>query len=278
MGTYGPGEIAELCSWLEPTVSVITAIGPVHLERFGSEDRILDAKAEILASGATTAVLNVDDPRLSALARTEQDRGRRVRRVSGGAVDADVSVRRNGDGFSVSVDAVEIGAMAFGPQPTNVAAAVAVALELGVPAAEVAVRLATLPTAPHRLEPARSAGGVAVLDDTYNANPAGARAALDELVRAASEGARRVVVTPGMIELGSRQVEENTAFARAVATVADDLLIVGRTNRKALLAGAGDGVRTTLVDRREEAVAWVKEHLGAGDIVLYENDLPDNYP
>ncbi len=67
MGTYGPGEIAELCRWFPPDISVITAIGPVHLERFGSEDRIVEAKSEIIA-GAAVAVLQVDDPRLAALA------------------------------------------------------------------------------------------------------------------------------------------------------------------------------------------------------------------
>ncbi len=67
MGTYGPGEIAALCSWLVPDVAVITAVGPVHLERFGSEDAIVEAKAEILGS-ARSAVVNVDDPRLAALA------------------------------------------------------------------------------------------------------------------------------------------------------------------------------------------------------------------
>ena len=67
MGAYGPGEIADLCSWLRPEVAVITSIGPAHLERFGSLERTLEAKAEI-TSGARLAVLNVDDSRLAALA------------------------------------------------------------------------------------------------------------------------------------------------------------------------------------------------------------------
>ena len=95
-----------------------------------------------------------------------------------------------------------------------------------------------------------------------------------------------------MVELGRRQAEENARFARVVAAVADDLVIVGRTNRCGWVAGAHsladgpeadvhrDGGQTSyvLVDHREEAVAWVRDHLGAGDAVLYENDLPDHYP
>ena len=85
-----------------------------------------------------------------------------------------------------------------------------------------------------------------------------------------------------MVELGARQTDENRSFGAAIATVADEVLIVGRTNRRALLAGVtsvpGSAVGVTLVDHRDQAVAWVRDHLGPGDAVLYENDLPDHYP
>jgi UDP-N-acetylmuramoyl-tripeptide--D-alanyl-D-alanine ligase len=288
MGTYGPGEIAELCSWLVPDIAVITAIGPVHLERFGTEDRIVEAKAEIL-EGATTAVLNIDDPRLAALADRFEEDGGRVRRVSATDPGADVSVRADpggGGGLTLFVDGAEVAGVPEGTRPGNVACAVAVALETGIPVGEIARRVGSLPTTAHRLEATVAAGGFVVLDDTYNANPAGARAALSELDRSAPAPAHRVVVTPGMVELGPVQAEENTAFARAVAEVADVLIVVGRTNRAALLAGAGSvgeggrpgALRLVVVDRRDQAVAWVRDHLGAGDAVLYENDLPDHYP
>jgi len=300
MGTYGPGEIAELSSWLVPDIAVITAIGPVHLERFRSEDRIVEAKAEILPA-ARAVVLNVDDERLARLADQAEERGQRVRRVSSGSTDADVYVgsrhpagdeRGVGDDGAPTlvVDGSEVGPSAPGARPGNVACAVAVALELGVPVAEIGRRLPTLPTAPHRLEVGVGAGGFLVLDDTYNANPAGATAALAALATTAPPSGRKVVVTPGMVELGPVQVERNTAFGRAAAEVADDLVVVGRTNRRALLAGATAGatadetpvgrepVRCVVVADRDEAVAWVRDHLGPGDIVLYENDLPDHYP
>ncbi|HEY7948875.1 MAG TPA: UDP-N-acetylmuramoyl-tripeptide--D-alanyl-D-alanine ligase [Acidimicrobiales bacterium] len=284
MGTYGPGEIAELCSWLLPDIAVITAVGPVHLERFGTEDRILAAKAEILEK-APVAVLNVDDPRLAALAGETEGRGHRVRRVSRSAA-ADVRVSDDGDGLVLLVDGAEVGRTAAGPRPGNLACAVAVALELGVPVDEIGRRLGSLPTTPHRLEPGRGAAGFLVLDDTYNANPAGARLALEALETMAPPGGRRVVVTPGMVELGRRQGRENASFARDVARLADDLVVVGRTNRRALLDGArqADGrtrpapLRVTVVRHRPAAVAWLRDRLGPDDIVLYENDLPDHYP
>jgi UDP-N-acetylmuramoyl-tripeptide--D-alanyl-D-alanine ligase len=85
-----------------------------------------------------------------------------------------------------------------------------------------------------------------------------------------------------MVELGARQYEENRRFGAAIAATVDHLVVVGRTNRRALLAGVasvpGATVEVTVVDERNGAVDWVREHLGEGDAVLYENDLPDHYP
>jgi len=119
-------------------------------------------------------------------------------------------------------------------------------------------------------------GGLQIIDDTFNSNPAGAAAALENLGALAGDG-RKVVVTPGMVELGRRQAAENAAFAASALAVADQLVVVGETNRAALLKGAGSGAVVTLPDR-QAAVDWVRANLGAGDSVLYENDLPDHYP
>jgi UDP-N-acetylmuramoyl-tripeptide--D-alanyl-D-alanine ligase len=130
----------------------------------------------------------------------------------------------------------------------------------------------------HRAESQLGATGVLVVDDTYNANPAGARHALCELAEAGVVG-RRVVVTPGMVELGPAQADENRRFARLAAEVVDDFVIVNRTNRAALAAGAREGgVEPIELRDRVAGVAWVRSHLHAGDAVLYENDLPDHYP
>jgi len=294
MGTYGRGEIAELCSWVTPDVAVITAVGPVHLERFGSEDRIVAAKAEILER-APCAVLVVDDERLGALAEACAERGVRVWRVSASSADADVAVLDADGGLDVLVGGEHFTHLASVGVPGNLGAAIAVALELGVQRSEIARLLPTVPTAAHRLEAATGNAGSIVLDDTYNANPAGARVALARLRAVGERSTRRVVVTPGMVELGSRQAQENGRFARAAARVATTIIVVGRTNRRALVRGArqaaeggaddspappvsAEEAHVIVVRRRQEAVAWVRSHLEEGDVVLYENDLPDHYP
>jgi UDP-N-acetylmuramoyl-tripeptide--D-alanyl-D-alanine ligase len=267
MGTYGKGEIAEMCAWCPPDIAVITAIGPVHLERMGSEEVITEAKAEIL-NGARVAVLNTDNEHLARLAPTLTIP---VRRAS--ASDGDVVVR---DG-AVLVDGERIGEVDPALPPTNVACAVAVAVELGVPTTAIAERLGRLRPADSRLATTQAASGATILDDTYNSNPAGAALALAALSRLG--GDKRVVVTPGMVELGPRQFEANRAFAAAAAANATHFIVVGHTNRRALLDGARDGVaQVVTVETRDQAVEWVRRNLGAGDTVLYENDLPDHFP
>ena len=274
MGTYGKGEIADLCSWIEPTVGVITAIGPVHLERFGSLDRIVESKSEILER-AETAVLNVDDERLAALAdRFDRD----VIRCSTRDATADVFIDAGGD-RGVYVQGTRIATLEDAAVfPGNLACALGAALALGLPMAGAERAIGDLPGAEHRQTVSVSDLGFTIIDDTYNSNPAGARSALAALERVAADG-RRVLVTPGMVELGPRQYEENVALAAHAAGRATDLVIVGRTNRMALQEGAdGGGVSVIVVDSREEAVDWVRAHLADGDVVLYENDLPDHYP
>jgi UDP-N-acetylmuramoyl-tripeptide--D-alanyl-D-alanine ligase len=294
MGTYGPGEIADLCRWCPPDVAVITAIGPVHLERFRSEDRIVESKSEITGP-ADAVVLQVDDPRLAALADRLASQGKRVVRCSASDRTADVCVVRSGDGSHLSAYAngealAEDVELPTGLQPSNLACAIAVALLVKVDPATIADRVHDLPGVEHRLQAVSAVSGATILDDTYNSNPAGASEALAALAGSAGVGepvgsnrpGRLVVVTPGMVELGSRQFEENRRFGAAAAVVATDLLIVGRTNRKALLAGVasvpGTSVSVRVLRDRNRAVDWVKEHVTAGDTVLYENDLPDHYP
>jgi hypothetical protein len=100
MGTYGPGEIAALCEWMTPDIAVITAIGPAHLERFKSLDRTLKAKAEITERAQVT-VLNIDDERLTGLAKQLASAGKRVVTASGSDAEADVAVLPAPDGIEL---------------------------------------------------------------------------------------------------------------------------------------------------------------------------------
>jgi UDP-N-acetylmuramoyl-tripeptide--D-alanyl-D-alanine ligase len=129
----------------------------------------------------------------------------------------------------------------------------------------------------HRLQIIRGAGGVTVIDDAFNSNPDGAAAALE--VVEAMPATPKIVVTPGIIELGELQAEANEQFGEHAGRVADTLIVVAKVNRASLVAGAERSGRAEVVtvDTLAEAQEVMKGLLRPGAVVLFENDLPDHY-
>ncbi len=278
MGTYGDGEIRGLCEVFPPDIAVMTAIGEVHLQRMKNREGVLRAKTEITVK-ARTVVLNVDDDLLAGLALSLAAQGKEVLRCSVVTVDADISLV---DGV-LRVRGTEIGPVTLpdSVHPANAACAVGAAVTLGDDPAPLLARLATIPTVAHRLEPVAQPGGSWILDDTYNSNPAGAAEAVRRAMLLATRSGGRVhVVTPGMVELGAFQKVRNTELGKAASDAgAATLVVVGRTNRRALRkGGSGGGMQVLTAATRADAVALVGTRSATGDVVLFENDLPDHYP
>lgn len=288
MGAYGEDEIAELMAFVRPSFGVLTAIGPVHLDRFGSMDAIRHGKYEVVRDlpPGGVAVMNVDDPEVRAMAdATDHVRVVRYGLDRSGAPDVtaeDVEVHPRGTRFTVvdvhsgeraAAETRLLGRHSIG----HVLAATAVAREAGRPLPDIAAAIATLEPVEHRLQLIEGTGGVVVIDDAYNSNPAGAAAALEVLEQ--MPGGRKVVVTPGIVELGERQAEENERFGRRAGEVADHFIVVARLNRDALVAGARAAGRAEVVavDTLAEATERLRTLLARGDVVLFENDLPDQY-
>lgn len=282
MGTYGPGEIRELCRLFPPDIAVITTIGEAHLERMRTHATVLAAKSEI-TERAKTVVLPVDTEDLRALAERCRVQGKRVITCSVDGEPADVMVDLAAGQVTLRAEDGTVTTLPVGEgvaHGVNLGAALGVALAVGVDVASLEPRLRSLPRAAHRAEVQDPGTGVLVVDDTYNANPVGARAALHEAAALAAEkGGRLVVVTPGIVELGPVQHERNADFAQAAAEAGAHLVVVGRTNRAALLEGARRaGGRPDVVDHRPQAVPLATVKAAPGGVILYENDLPDHYP
>ena len=276
MGTYGPGEIADLVKWVQPSISVLASIGPVHLERFGDLDTIVSSKSEIFSS-SRIAIVNIDAYGLDTEANRLQASGITVLKCSSENAAANIFVTAD-TGLSISIDGREIARnLKSDAVPINVACAIAVAVSLGVAEERIVERVGALPVPEHRRQLLTSPSGIEIIDDTYNSNPAGVAVALSTLSQLQAQ--RKAVVTPGMVELGSRQSAENRRLGVDASLIADDFVIVGKTNRAALTNGARDGTaRVHFVANRQEATEWVRKNLTQGDAVLYENDLPDHYP
>jgi UDP-N-acetylmuramoyl-tripeptide--D-alanyl-D-alanine ligase len=287
MGAYRPGDIRELCELVHPTIGILTAIGPMHLERFGSLDAIGETKAELLRSLPADGhfITNADDPRCRLLAGSTQVR---VTLFAVDATDADVRATdvRVGSGrtsFTLSLGerSYAVEARLLGVHNVrNLLAAAACGLVAGVPDADIVSALEAVEAPPHRLAPiVNRRTGVVVIDDAYNSNPEGARNALDVL--AEHEANRRVLVTPGMVELGSEQDEANAELGRHAARVCDVVLLVGAEQTKPLERGLREGGldsdRIVVVHDIDEATEELARIVGSGDVVLFENDLPDTY-
>ena len=154
-----------------------------------------------------------------------------------------------------------------------------VAIECGMTFEEIQAAIANVEPVPHRLQLTAGAGGVTIIDDSFNSNPVGAKAALEVLTEIGD--GKKVLVTPGMVELGEKEYEENKKFGERAADVCDLVILVGPTRTIPIL----DGLKAAAYPNQQIIVALnlneVKQHLATrvqpGDVVLFENDLPDNY-
>ncbi|GIW06256.1 MAG: Mur ligase [Dehalococcoidia bacterium] len=288
MGAYGRGDIKALCDLVSPSAGVLTAIGPEHLERFGSIEAIERTKYELIESLPKDgfAFFNVDDERVRRLA--DATRGVRVIRyglLPDGHPDVTAeNVRSGPSGIELDVvrgdERFHLRCGLLGRHNAlNVIAGVAVARELGVPPEAIIEAAAAIRAPEHRLQLIPTPGGPTIIDDAYNANPVGVRAALEVL--AEMPGGKKILVTPGMVELGPVEEEENRRFGEAAAAVCDLVILVGPRRTQPIQAGlvaAGfPEDRLHLVRSLAEVTDLLRLHAGPGDVVLFCNDLPDQY-
>jgi UDP-N-acetylmuramoyl-tripeptide--D-alanyl-D-alanine ligase len=270
MGARGPGHIALLCSIARPTVAVVTAVAAAHTELFGTLDNIAVAKGELVealpASG--TAVLNGDDERVAAMA--ERNAGRTLL-YSTARSDSDLFAEniRLDNQLRPSFKArtpwgnvfVSLGARGAHQVP-NALAALGVAGVCGVDMERAAADLAQAKLSPWRMELTRTRGGAALINDSYNANPASMRAALDAL--ASLPARRRVAVLGEMAELGERSDEEHVAIADYADSLGVDLITVGTAAYGREPVGGIDDAERLLADLSPEDAVLVKASRVAG--------------
>jgi UDP-N-acetylmuramoyl-tripeptide--D-alanyl-D-alanine ligase len=275
MGARAHGDIATLCAVARPTVGVITNIGLAHAGSLGGREGVARVKGELLealdASG--TAVLDADDPATPELAtRTDatvvlvsRDAGADVR-ITDVVLDADLRPR-----FTLSSPWGSrhiVLAVRGAHQVVNASLAAAVALSHGVAIDAVAAGLAAVQPAPWRMEVARTADGVVVLDDAYNANPSSMAAALEALARIDVSG-RRVAVLGEMRELGELSAPEHAALGDLVGAAAVDALVAVGPETAPLAEHARDaGVAVTEVPDAATALDAVAGFVHGGDAVL----------
>ncbi len=290
MGAYGPGSIERLCRLAPPDMAVVTAVGHAHYERFKTLDAVARTKFELptaaIARGGK-AIIN-DQVLEFADARSFTEAHRESMVILGEGPDADArlrSVRQEAEGLVVELTVggqdYTLRAPLFGlHHGRNMALAFLTALAMGVDAETAIVALKSTPQIKHRLEVKRQPGGATIIDDGYNSNPAGFASALAILPLLVGEGGRRILVTPGMVELGAAHEEEHRKIGTKAAGLVDILLAVSPQRIEGMITAYRDGNPDGSVvecANFAEAQAWMGRNLREGDVVLIENDLPDLY-
>lgn len=294
MGAYGPGSIDRLCRLTPPDLAILTAIGKAHYERFRSLDTVASAKLELAEATVARGGKVVIPEALLDFAPVRNFAGRHPDSLvlvgTGERCALKVlGARQTAEGLSLSLlwdgTVHELTVPIHGAhQARNIALAFAAACILGVDPETAAIALRSAPQIAHRLEVRRRADGVTVLDDAYNSNPEGFAAALETLDRLARGGdgpaGRRILVTPGMVELGAAHDEEHQRLGTLAARQVDILLAVVPERIERFIAAFDAGAEgRELIRCRSfaEADAWIAENARASDVVLLENDLPDLY-
>ena len=296
MGAYKRGDIRELCNLASPQIGILTAVGPQHLERFKSIENIAKTKYELIESlpPGGLAVFNCDNEICAGLADRREQGSNPVRRyatepfsVASTSERAELTatnIQHTDEGLAFTIHTpvgiAEIRTQLLGRHNvSNILAATAVAIECEMTLEEIQVAIANVAPVPHRLQLTSSESSVTIIDDSFNSNPVGAKAALEVLTEI--QGGKKVLVTPGMVELGEREYEENKRLGEYAADVCDLVILVGPKRTIPIL----DGLKAAQYPSQQIIVALnleeVKQHLAtqvqAGDVVLFENDLPDNY-
>jgi len=285
MGARYVGDIKELCGLVHPKYGIITSVGKQHLETFGSYEAVISTKSELLsglpADGA--AFINGDNPDCQKMHKACKLKNKFLFGFHGKNLymrAENLKVTPNGSTFTlISKDKKKVNCQTvlLGQHNIlNITGAAALAHYLGLTMDEIAAGIAKLKPISHRLE--LIPGPVTVIDDAFNANPAGTKAALQVL---SSFPGRRLIVTPGMIELGEEEAALNEAFGEDIAKAADIAILIGKAHADPIERGLKNaGFPTSCIIRvasLDEATQKLPLYTEPGCVVLIENDLPDNY-
>ena len=287
MGAYVKGEIKGLCKLIKPKYGILTTIGTAHLESFGSEENIISGKFELIESLPADgfAILNGDDPK-----QVNYKLKNKVKTIWIGIDNKDADVRATnircsskGTTFEVVFKdddkKYEFETKLLGNHNVyNILAGIACGVEFGIEVSDLIQAVKNVRAVEHRLE-LKKLGNFYQIDDAYNSNPVGASNACKVL---GMMPGTKVVVTPGMIELGAKEKEYNKTFGKQIAEVADYAVLIGekrtRPIKEGLLESGFDKEKIIVFNDVRDAYPFIGTLTGKNEVyALFENDLPDTY-
>lgn len=286
MGAKNIGDIKEICDIVHPQMGIVTAVGAQHLESFKTIENVQRTKFELVDALPVDgfAVVNNDFPYVAnrKVDNVECKRYSVGANSSGDYKAIDIEYSSQGTTFTIVGENLnlQLTTKLVGEcNISNLMAAVIMAVKLGVPEQKIKYAVSKIEQVEHRLNVKHTASGITIIDDAFNSNPDGSRMALDVL--SSMKGGKRIVITPGMIELGEKQSYFNELFGKHIAETCDVAIVVGQYNRDAILKGIKENgmpeKNVMVADTFNEAQQMMLGFAKSGDTVLYENDLPDTF-
>ena len=281
MGAKNIGDIKEICDLVHPEMGIITSVGPMHLESFKSMENVTKTKFE-LADASKILFANFDNEYIAEECKKRKAIPYGVDSHEGYYV-SELHVSERGSEFKITApsgESCDYRTRLIGRHNVlNICGAIAVANTMGITLEELKPAVRKLESVPHRLE-LIDKGGYTVIDDAYNSNPSGTKAALEAL--SMCDG-MKILVTPGMIELGEMEYQLNKEFGGNAAAICDYVALVGKKQTQPIYDGLVEAgypeEKIYVADSLNDAMSKVYSLTSDGKrkIILLENDLPDNY-
>lgn len=286
MGARHVGDIKEMCRLVKPTIGIITSVGPQHLETFKTIERVAGTKYELIeALPSDGNCYFYDDGSYCTQMYEKTHKPKRLCGRNPQTADCwveNIQVSSQGSTFVLHIrdkGSIECHTRLLGEHSIqNIMMAAMVASDLGLSLRQIAHGIEKLQPVKNRLELMSRPGGFTIINDAFNSNPVGAKAAL-EVLRNFPD--RRIIITPGMVELGEKEAEYNREFGRQMAECVDLAIIVGRNRVLPIIEGLKEkgfpAEEIYQVDSLDASTQLLHSMVRPSDTVLYENDLPDHY-
>ncbi|MCI8554956.1 MAG: UDP-N-acetylmuramoyl-tripeptide--D-alanyl-D-alanine ligase [Clostridia bacterium] len=282
MGARHKGDIKVLAKMVEPDYAIITTIGEQHLETFKNLKTIEDTKYELVEGLKNDGVAVFNGDSLSSRKLFERFEGKKeiTNLPNSFAYAENISTTSEGSKFELVLNGKRLAVQTklLGKcNINNIVTASALAYIMGVGESDIADAICDLEPTKHRLELMKN-NFCTIIDDSYNSNIIGMQEALEVLSK--FEG-KKIVITPGLVELGAEQSQANFKLGAMIADVADELIIMNKVNKNEILSGAishgFDRKRIHTAETRKKQKEILEGLTESGCVILFENDLPDNY-
>ncbi len=286
MGARSKGDIAALAKLVKPTYGILTGVNEQHLETFGDIENTKNTKFELFEYLENDGAGFFSADNKNSVELYQRFKGEKylagVKGEDNFVTATDITMDVKGMTFTLNIKGeqpVNCSTVLLGTHSVkNICLAAALAYKIGLSVSEIADGISRIQSIGHRLELLPNNKNIVIIDDSYNSNVDGVGAAMEVLDNFSG---RKIVLTPGLIELGKIENLANFELGKTLSNHADLVIIIGNHNAEMIINGLIEGGMSRdnikFAKSLNKGNQLLNEILKEGDVVLFENDLPDNY-